>query len=107
MICEKKVNRESIFIPLLRGGGVPNGQGGREHKAMKNSTVCIATTSPYGYSPLPPPPLSGESNLPGGGEVSYSVFFRKPILFDYKQAIGVYLFLGNGKKIPEFLYLPE
>ena len=23
--------------------------------------------------------------LPGGGEVSYSVFFRKPILFDYKN----------------------
>jgi len=58
----------SISIPLLRGGGVPKGRGGREHKVMKNSTVRIATTSPYGYSPPPPPPLSGESNLPGGGE---------------------------------------
>ena len=53
MICEKKANRESILIPLLRGGGVPNGRGGREHKVMKNSTVCIATTSPYGYSSSP------------------------------------------------------
>jgi len=32
---------------------VPNGRGGREHKVMKNSTACIATTSPYGYSSSP------------------------------------------------------
>ncbi len=44
---------QSISIPLLRGGGVPNGRGGREHKALKikpYSTARIATTSPFGYS---------------------------------------------------------
>ena len=46
----------SISIPLLRGGGVPNGRGGREHKALKiklYSTARIATTSPFGYSSSP------------------------------------------------------
>ena len=46
----------SISTPLLRGGGVPNGRGGREHKALKiklYSTARIATTSPFGYSSSP------------------------------------------------------
>ena len=72
--AKKRGEIESNLIPLLPGGGVPNGRGGREYKVMKNNAICIATTSPFGYSPPPPPPLSGESNLPGGGELSYSVF---------------------------------
>ena len=54
----------SISTPLLRGGGVPNGRGGREHKALKiklYSTARIATTSPLRVL-----------LLPGGGELSYS-----------------------------------
>ncbi|WP_459783231.1 hypothetical protein [Bacteroides rodentium] len=39
---------------------------------MKNSTVRIATTSPYGYSSSPEE--ENEDTI---------VFFRKPILFDY------------------------
>ena len=43
-------------FPSSGGGGVPNGRGGREHKALKirlYSTAHIATTSPFGYSSSP------------------------------------------------------
>ncbi|GAB6871130.1 glycoside hydrolase family 3 C-terminal domain-containing protein [Bacteroides rodentium JCM 16496] len=36
-------------------------------------------------------------HLPGGGEVSYSVFFRKPILFDYKRKNSVRLCVLCGE----------
>ena len=33
--------------------------------------TLLPTTSPFGYSPPQAPPLSGENNLPRGGELSY------------------------------------
>ena len=57
---------------LLLPGGVPEGGGGRlKYKPLNKSEIIATTPSLRATHPLRlhlSPPLSGEGNLPGGGE---------------------------------------
>ncbi|WP_303660498.1 hypothetical protein [Bacteroides caecimuris] len=44
------------------------GKQGSSYLIIDERLTYSPTTSPYGDSPPPTPPLSGESNLPEGGE---------------------------------------
>ena len=47
-------------------------------KSLVFKVIYLSTTPPFGHPPPPTPPLSGESNLPGGGELKLLSCFDTP-----------------------------